>query len=136
MLPARHRVEMANLALADAPWLAVDTWEAAQSRFVRTHEVVARVRRAVGSAGWPQAELFLVCGADLVHAMADQSRWPTQSVEKLFQGATVLWARRGDVGGDVFEKGGPLERYRERAMEMKGFTWGVSSTIVRYGMAR
>lgn len=127
---------MAELALVDAPWLAVDRWEAQHARFVRTHEVVARLRAAAERHGWHGAQVFMVCGADLVQSMADERRWPRKSVETLFEIAHVVWAKREGLGGEVFEKGGWLERFRGRAMEMKGFTWGVSSSAVRYGVHR
>lgn len=134
LLPAAHRLRMAELALADAPWLAVDRWEAQHPRFVRTHDVVARLRAAAETAGWPNAQVFLVCGADLVQAMTDERCWPRDSVETLFERTHLIWARRGALGGDPFEKGGRLARFRGSVVEMKGFTWSVSSTAVRYAV--
>lgn len=122
---------MAHLALADAPWVAVDSWEASHSRFVRTHEVVARLKAAAEAMGWGPVEVFLICGADLVYGMADERKWPAASVQRLFEVARVLWVRRGDRAADVFAKGGVLERYAERASEVQGFCWSLSSTAVR-----
>lgn len=126
-----HRLAMTRLALDDAGWVAVDEWEMRHERYVRTFEVVARLREEVGRLGWRDAETFLVCGADLVEAMGDEGRWPRESVDRLFKVARVLWVRRGMVGGKIFADGGTLERYAGRAEEVQGFCWGLSSTIVR-----
>lgn len=122
LAPARHRVAMARLALRDAPWAAVDAWEAAQGRFVRTWEVARRIRDAVRGS----VDVLVVCGADLVRGMEGPA-WTEQSLSTLLAEAGLLWVARGEgeaVGERVRRLGGSCE-------EMTGVVWDLSSSAVR-----
>lgn len=130
---AGHRVAMARAALGDAPWVRVHAWEAAQPRVVRTWEVVERVAQQHQHAGGGRAAVYLVCGEDLLAAMADRARWPDHSLRRLAAAAeALLWvAREADARADalrgrrrVAELGGRVER-------VHGFSWAISSSVVR-----
>lgn len=122
---------MVRLALADTDWVAVDEWETAHSRFVRTHEVVLRLKRGVERLGWGSVDVYLICGGDLLEGMTNEKKWPIQSVQRLFKVGRVAWVKRDGKGGEVLEKGGKLEQFAERCLEINGCVWSISSTIVR-----
>lgn len=131
MVSAFHRLNMVRLALTDMDWVALDEWEARHPRFVRTHEVMLRLKQGNEQLGWGPVDVYLVCGADLVEGMANEEKWPVESIRQFFKVGYVIWVRRDGRGGEVLEKGRELERYAERCLEMHGCVWSMSSTIVR-----
>lgn len=131
MVSAFHRLNMVRLALADMDWVALDEWEATHPRFVRTYEVMLRLKRETEQLGWGLVDVYLVCGADLVECIADEKKWPVESIQQLFKVGYVMWMKRDGKGGEVLEKDGKLERYAERCLEMQGCVWSMSSTVVR-----
>lgn len=89
LAPSSARIRMLELASADRPWLSVDVREASQSTvspsFVVAEHLAART---------PNATVFFVCGADLVHSMRDPAKWPPRNVHRLLDAAHICVLRR------------------------------------------
>ena len=66
-LPIGIRVKLIGLSIADADWLAVDTWECGQDKFVDIGPVVASFKHAVARATERPHKILFVCGPDLCH---------------------------------------------------------------------
>lgn len=93
----------------------VDDWEMRQNRYVRTFEVVERIRTLGVS-------VFLVCGSDIVQRMSDRSAWPKWSIDRLLAGVQLVVKKRGDgLIADSFGQVLWIERW----------VGELSSTIVR-----
>ncbi len=67
---------MAQLAVADLPWITVDTWESDNPEWTRTVSVLHHVREAFG----PVAHVSLVCGSDLIKSFEIPNLWAKEDV--------------------------------------------------------
>ena len=139
---AADRLAMCELACATSDWLSVDGWEASQPGYVRTGAVLdAMQQRLRGAphqrpAGAPSdAELRLVCGADLLESMATPGVWTEESLESTMRhGIVVFSGGRGDLASLMDAP--TLSRWRERIQPADDWLESsLSSTKVRENVA-
>lgn len=84
--PATDRLAMAQLAFGDLPQVAVDARETRRAGPSYTLDTMREIQHEN-----PQAELFLLIGADQARALPTWHRW-----ELLVQSAIICVAERGD----------------------------------------
>ena len=85
--PAKQRIEMIELAIGGHPHFAVSTLEIDRGGISYTVDTLAEIRRRE-----PQADLFLLLGADSLH---DLPNW--RAAERICQLATPVVVRRPDA---------------------------------------
>mmetsp|Transcript_15465 Transcript_15465/g.41519 ORF Transcript_15465/g.41519 Transcript_15465/m.41519 type:complete len:243 (-) Transcript_15465:907-1635(-) len=91
LISARHRIAMCERAVCDSKWIRVETWEANQPQYVRSHCVLRQIRATFCSeSSSPAPKMFWVCGSDVASSMADESKWPRDSVLSLLSEGSVL----------------------------------------------
>ena len=90
---ARHRLAMTRLAFAHLPAVAVDDRELQRTGPTYTVDTLTELRTQ-----WPQAQLWLVLGADHARALPDWRQW--QRVREL---AIISIASRDDLTLDQVE---------------------------------
>lgn len=127
----RHRVRMCQLATADSDSIMVDSWEVEQRQYTRTLFVLQRVEKelaALFNAGHTPApaepaagacppvtpRVLLVCGADVLHSMADPTMWRQDLLETLLSNHGVVCVSRNgsDVARLLDRPGTLLHSYR------------------------
>ena len=91
--PAQHRLAMTRLAFAHLPAVTVDDRELHRSGPTYTVDTLTELR-----SQWPQAQLWLVLGADHARALPSWSRW--QQIREL---AIISIASRDDLTLDQVE---------------------------------
>lgn len=121
-----HRIRMCEEAIRPFEWARVDTWEACQPRFVRTHEVATRIVERVGEVLGCEVCVFVVCGDDLVGCMQNREIWPKESVQKLCEVVAFVVKKR--VCGD-------LSHFKGHVVWIDGWVGDLSSTLVRFVMS-
>lgn len=97
------RLTMCELACSSSEWLSVDSWEASQSEYVRTGTVMDELARRLKGAPHQRpggassdAQVRLVCGADLLESMATPGVWTEESLASTFaHGLVVFGGGRG-----------------------------------------
>eukprot|EP01046_Picozoa_sp_COSAG06_P022934 COSAG06_NODE_1801_length_8362_cov_6.524991_2_plen_237_part_00 len=138
------RLAMCELACASSSWLSIDGWEASQPDYVRTgavlDELARRLRgaphqRPAGAAS--DAQVRLVCGADLLESMATPGVWTDESLARTFHhGLVVFGGGRGDI--DSLAASPTLKQYHEAGKIALARDWletTLSSTAVRDNIA-
>ncbi|PSC73874.1 nicotinamide mononucleotide adenylyltransferase [Micractinium conductrix] len=157
LAPGRHRVRMCQLAAADSESIMVDPWEVEQRQYTRTLHVLQHVQQGLGalfSAGQaptpaePGAgascppvspRVLLVCGADVLHSMADPTMWRQDLLEKLLaEHGVVCVSRTGaDAARLLDAPGSLLQRYRQNVTVVEEPVPNeISSSRVRHELER
>ncbi|EFN52984.1 hypothetical protein CHLNCDRAFT_26277, partial [Chlorella variabilis] len=108
----RHRVRMCQLATADSGGIMVDSWEVEQRQYTRTLFVLQRP--AAGACPPVTPRVLLVCGADVLHSMADPTMWRQDLLETLLSNHGVVCVSRNgsDVARLLDRPGTLLHSYR------------------------
>ncbi|KAI7842112.1 hypothetical protein COHA_004306 [Chlorella ohadii] len=152
----RHRVRMCQLATADSDSIMVDSWEVEQRQYTRTLFVLQRVERELGalfSAGTTPApaepaagacpptppRVVLVCGADVLHSMADPTLWRQDLLETLLRNhGVVCISRTGSDTARLLDKPGTLlNTYRRNVTVVEEPVPNeISSSRVRHELER
>jgi len=92
--PAEHRVAMCQLAFGDLPGVVIDDREIHRAGPSYTADTLAELKRE-----YPQAEMFLVLGADQLLAFKTWVRWP-----EVVDLATLAVANRPThIGADAMD---------------------------------
>ncbi|XP_040988746.1 nicotinamide/nicotinic acid mononucleotide adenylyltransferase isoform X2 [Juglans microcarpa x Juglans regia] len=102
LLSAEHRVQMCRLACKSSEFIMVDPWEASQSTFQRTLNVLSRVKGTISESGLLPREslkVMLVCGSDLLHSFSIPGVWIPDQVRTICRDYGVVCIRR--EGQDV-----------------------------------
>lgn len=122
MVSAKHRVQMARLAVSSLPWAVVDDWESLQHDAVPSFQVAQRVK---DGTNWlaDVVHVFFVCGQDMFVAMRNPNIWPAVNVSRLRRIVRFAVHARPDVEGGC-------EAWRG-AVVLKGWVGDLSSTVVR-----
>ena len=94
LTPAEHRLSMCQLAFGDLPYTRIDSREVRRQGPSYTADTLAELRRE-----YPQAELFLVLGADQLLAFRQWVRW--QEVVSL--ATLAVAARARSIGGQALD---------------------------------
>ncbi|KAI3424828.1 hypothetical protein D9Q98_008214 [Chlorella vulgaris] len=152
LAPGRHRVRMCQLATADSDSIMVDSWEVEQRQYTRTLFVLQRVERELGALfGEGQApepaepaagacpstppRVMLVCGADVLHSMADPTMWRQDLLEDLLSRHGVVCVSRAgsDIARLLDVPGSLLHTYRRNVMVVdEPVANEISSSLVRH----
>ena len=138
------RLAMCELACASSSWLSVDGWEASQPEYVRTGVVLDELAKRLAGAPHQRpagaasdAQVRLVCGADLLESMASPGVWTEESLARTFHHGMVVWSGgRGDISG--LAQSAPLKKYYEGGKIVLAQDWletTLSSTAVRQNIA-
>jgi len=126
--PGTHRLEMVRLAIEDHPQFALSDWELRQGGLSFTANTLEHLH-----AEHPQAELFLLMGADNVQLLP---RW--RHVDRILELATILALTRPGfdlaVHGERLRAQHPELADRMQYVAMPGLE--VSSTWIRERLAR
>nr|XP_024370462.1 uncharacterized protein LOC112279923 isoform X2 [Physcomitrium patens]PNR57563.1 hypothetical protein PHYPA_004557 [Physcomitrium patens] len=88
LAPAEHRIRMCELAVADSPFIMVDSWEAKQNTFQRTLTVMARIDTVVNfnnCAADEKVKVMLLCGCDFLESFTTPGVWIPDQVRTLLQ---------------------------------------------------
>ncbi|KAL4437301.1 hypothetical protein ABPG75_004440 [Micractinium tetrahymenae] len=156
LAPGRHRVRMCQLAAADSDSIMVDSWEVEQRQYTRTLFVLQRVQRELGAmfgAGQVPApaepaagacppvtpRVMLVCGADVLHSMADPTMWRQDLLETLLsQHGVVCVSRNGSDTAQLLDRPGSLlHTYRRNVtLVQEPVPNEISSSRVRHELER
>lgn len=99
LIPASHRIEMCKLALLDHDWVQVDCWEAEQSDWQTTVQVLASLRHRLDK--FNGARVMLVSGADLVHSFQVPGLWAAEDQERIVRDHGLVVIER--TGTDLSE---------------------------------
>lgn len=138
------RLAMCELACATSSWLFVDGWESSQPDYVRTGAVLDELARRLGGAPHQRpagaasdAQVRLVCGADLLESMATPGVWTEESLARTFHHGLVVWSGgRGDI--NELAESATLNQYYESGKIILAQDWletTLSSTAVRQNIA-
>lgn len=138
------RLAMCELACATSSWLSVDGWEANQPDYVRTGAVLDELARRLTGAPHQRpagaasdAQVRLVCGADLLESMVTPGVWTEESLSRTFRHGLVVWGGgRGDIG--ELAESAVLKQYYEKGKIILAQDWletTLSSTAVRQNIA-
>lgn len=141
LAPAEHRIRMCELAVADSPFIMVDSWEAKQNSYQRTLSVLARIDMVVNFNNYAADEkvrVMLLCGTDLLESMVTPGVWIPDQVRTLLQEYGVVCINR--VGKDarrlVFENDILYSNRRQILLVDEVIQNNISSTAVRRNLAR
>mmetsp|Transcript_6051 Transcript_6051/g.15597 ORF Transcript_6051/g.15597 Transcript_6051/m.15597 type:complete len:289 (-) Transcript_6051:228-1094(-) len=137
---AEDRVRLAEAAVVDSDWIAVDRWESAQPSYVRTLHVLASIeeevnhalrKRAGGSA--PPVQVFLLCGADMLSAMNDEKVWDRTLLRSLLSKYEIVCVGRTGVDtSEITREGTVLHEFKAAIHFIQDpFSNDISSTKVR-----
>uniref|UniRef100_A0A914IE71 Nicotinamide-nucleotide adenylyltransferase n=1 Tax=Globodera rostochiensis TaxID=31243 RepID=A0A914IE71_GLORO len=93
LLPSRHRLRMAQLATESSEWIRADGWEAAQTGWTRTLEVLRHHRHELRQKYLDDAvRLVLLCGGDTVDSFVrkeprspDGRLWQVAHLKEIFE---------------------------------------------------
>ncbi|KAL0217404.1 hypothetical protein RCL1_007985 [Eukaryota sp. TZLM3-RCL] len=131
LLPFNHRVEMLKLGLHDlnlSDFISIDTWEGTQTTYTRSVFVLNHIAEQ-----FPDNQIILICGADLVEQMG--TSWPWDTLEPLLAKYKVLVFNRSDYNFENVLKDPKVSKLLEfKSSFIPGplvESFPVSSTIVR-----
>jgi nicotinamide mononucleotide adenylyltransferase len=138
------RLTMCELACTTSDWLSVDAWEASQAEYIRTGAVLDELARRLQGAphqrpggATSDAQVRLVCGADLLVSMASPGVWTEESLASTFaHGLVVFGGGRGDI--EALSRSAALKKYTDAGRIVLARDWletTLSSTGVRENLA-
>ncbi|EFO61826.1 Nicotinamide-nucleotide adenylyltransferase [Giardia lamblia P15] len=100
LAPAKNRIRMLELAIEDSRYqdlIEINTYEALiQQSFTPTYDVLCHLKE-----GYPDKNMYFLCGADLVESMTNTAVWPAPSIEKIFHICKLLVAPRNLGTGSI-----------------------------------
>lgn len=107
LVPAKHRIAMAKLALQNSSWVTVDDWESEQPDWTETvftmryhygrilNEYKQRIEASGDAPDSPSPQLMLLCGADFVDSFSVPGVWLEEHVEELVARFGLVCVSRG-----------------------------------------
>nr|XP_020760748.1 nicotinamide/nicotinic acid mononucleotide adenylyltransferase 3 isoform X1 [Odocoileus virginianus texanus] len=154
LVPARHRVAMARLALQTSDWIRVDSWESEQAQWMETIKVLrhhhSELLRSLprmedpdqGSASSPTSaavpELKLLCGADILKTFQTPNLWKDTHIQEIVEKFGLVCVTRAghDPKGYVLDS--PiLHRYQDKIhLAREPVQNEISATYVRWALSR
>lgn len=100
LAPAKDRIRMLKLAIEDSRYqdlIEVNTYESLiQKDFTPTYDVLCHLKE-----GYPDKNMYFLCGADLVESMTNATVWSASSIEKIFDICKLLVAPRNLGTGSI-----------------------------------
>lgn len=100
LAPAEDRIRMLKLAIEDSRYqdiIEVNTYETLiQKSFTPTYDVLCHLKE-----GYPDKNMYFLCGADLVESMTDTTVWSASSIEKILNICRIIVAPRNLGSGSI-----------------------------------
>ncbi|EPQ62906.1 BgtA-20973 [Blumeria graminis f. sp. tritici] len=135
-----HRLQMCELAVnEDQGWLMVDSWEAIQSRYMPTAQVLDHfeheINQVCGGAIKPDGtrvpmKIALLAGADLIQTMSTPGVWSVRDLEHILGQYGIFIIERS--GTDLEGALNGLERWKDNIYVVQQLIQNdVSSTKIR-----
>uniref|UniRef100_A0A3B3XKA4 Nicotinamide-nucleotide adenylyltransferase n=1 Tax=Poecilia mexicana TaxID=48701 RepID=A0A3B3XKA4_9TELE len=149
LVPAKHRISMAKLALQSSNWVTVDEWESQQPDWTET-VVTMRYKThllSLSSAGdnevrskccWGHGELKLLCGADFLSSFKIPGLWLDDHVEELVQRFGLVCVSRGSLQPErAVHESDTLFRHRRNVFLVREWVRNeTSATEIRRALRR
>uniref|UniRef100_A0A3B3XKB9 Nicotinamide-nucleotide adenylyltransferase n=1 Tax=Poecilia mexicana TaxID=48701 RepID=A0A3B3XKB9_9TELE len=148
LVPAKHRISMAKLALQSSNWVTVDEWESQQPDWTetvvtmryKTHLLYAftvsfPLRFAVNR---PLPQLKLLCGADFLSSFKIPGLWLDDHVEELVQRFGLVCVSRGSLQPErAVHESDTLFRHRRNVFLVREWVRNeTSATEIRRALRR
>ncbi|KAI0997956.1 hypothetical protein K3495_g10236 [Podosphaera aphanis] len=145
LVDAVHRLKMCELAVNETQdWLMVDPWEAQQTRYMPTAQVLDHfeyeINQVLGGAVRPDGtrvpmKIALLAGADLIQTMSTPGVWSEQDLEHILGQYGVFVVERS--GTDLEDALIGLERWKDNIYVVQQLVQNdVSSTKIRLFLRR
>eukprot|EP00123_Amoebidium_parasiticum_P009414 comp19456_c0_seq1/m.22625 comp19456_c0_seq1/g.22625 ORF comp19456_c0_seq1/g.22625 comp19456_c0_seq1/m.22625 type:complete len:220 (-) comp19456_c0_seq1:138-797(-) len=138
LVAAQHRGGMCRAATASSDWIIVDDWEAGQSEYQRTLEVLRKVARDFNVDGKEPVQVRLLCGADLLDSFRVPGLWQTDDMERILgQHGIVCITRAGsDPSKIIYDIDRLYHHQNHITIVTEWISNDVSSTKVRKSLQR
>ncbi|KAK7811096.1 hypothetical protein U0070_016036, partial [Myodes glareolus] len=152
LIPAHHRVIMAELATKNSHWVEVDTWESLQKEWVETVKVLRPGRKRKwaeqnqnSSPKKPQAfkptgvpRVKLLCGADLLESFSVPNLWKIEDITQIVANyGLICITRAGSDAQKFIYESDVLWRYQSNIhLVDEWITNDISSTKIRRALRR
>ncbi|XP_011791231.1 PREDICTED: nicotinamide/nicotinic acid mononucleotide adenylyltransferase 1, partial [Colobus angolensis palliatus] len=144
LIPAYHRVIMAELATKNSKWVEVDTWESLQKEWKETLKVLRRYR---GRKIVPQSSVLffpavpkvkLLCGADLLESFAVPNLWKSEDITQIVANyGLICVTRAGNDAQKFIYESDVLWKHRSNIHVVNEWiTNDISSTKIRRALRR
>ncbi|KAJ3081870.1 hypothetical protein HK102_002083, partial [Quaeritorhiza haematococci] len=145
----QHRVAMCDLAVADNPWVMVDSWEPSQVLFQRTAEVLDHFEfhlnglNGEGGVLMPDGtrrriRIMLLAGGDLIKSFAQPGLWSERDLHHILGNyGCIIIERTGADVHDFLLSNDHLHLHRKKVYVVKQFIHNdISSTKIRLFVRR
>jgi len=132
---------MCELAVADSPFIMVDSWEAKQSSYQRTLTVLARIDMVVNFNNYASDEkvrVMLLCGTDLLESIVTPGVWIPDQVRTLLQEYGIVCINRDgkDARRLVFEHEILYNNRKQILVVDEVVQNNISATAIRRNLSR
>ncbi|VDM37217.1 unnamed protein product [Toxocara canis] len=120
LIPAKHRMQMAELAVKSSTWIRADSWECSQKQWTRTLSVLKHFKETLDKkfANVGCVQLMLLCGGDFVDSFPvvtskGTKLWdPADLLEIVRDFGLVVLSRHNSNPMQTIEKMAFLDRFR------------------------
>ncbi|NXQ30003.1 NMNA3 adenylyltransferase, partial [Alaudala cheleensis] len=160
LVPARHRVAMARLALETSDWIRVDPWESEQDTWTETVKVLRHhYNEALGafqskkelmrnkhptessmgnSFSCQQPELKLLCGADFLQTFKTPNLWKEEDIKEIVEEfGLVCISRAGSDPSQLIQESDLLSEYQHNIFLVREWIQNeISATQIRSALCR
>uniref|UniRef100_A0A0N5AA60 Nicotinamide-nucleotide adenylyltransferase n=1 Tax=Syphacia muris TaxID=451379 RepID=A0A0N5AA60_9BILA len=105
LLPSKHRLRMAELAVRSSKWIRVDNWECAQNAWTRTVVVLQHFKKMLtqktNSNNDNDTHLMLLCGGDVVDSFTKLTKsgdplWEPKDITEIINDFGLVIIHRRD----------------------------------------
>jgi nicotinamide mononucleotide adenylyltransferase len=105
LIPSLDRLAMAERALASSSWISVSSWEANQSSWSRTLNVLRKHRELLEQHCQKRIRVVLLMGADVVASLVSPRVWIPEHVEEILSEFGIVCIERagGSSLNDLIE---------------------------------
>ncbi|KAG9245385.1 hypothetical protein BJ878DRAFT_21224 [Calycina marina] len=142
---AQHRLRMCELATdLTSTWLSVDPWEAMQSEYIPTAQVLDHfqyeINEVLGGVKNPDGtnkpiKVMLLAGADLIQTMSTPDVWSDEDLDHILGGFGTFIVER--TGTDIDDAVSNLQKYKDNIYVIQQLIHNdVSSTKIRLFLRR
>ncbi|XP_008431903.1 nicotinamide/nicotinic acid mononucleotide adenylyltransferase 3 [Poecilia reticulata] len=156
LVPAKHRISMAKLALQSSNWVTVDEWESQQPDWTETvvtmryhhGQILKEYEQSAGrhsdtsgnfaSPSSPFPQLKLLCGADFLSSFKTPGLWLEDHVEELVQRFGLVCVSRGSLQPErAVHESDTLFRHRRNVFLVREWVRNeTSATEIRRALRR
>ncbi|KAK9866679.1 hypothetical protein WJX84_006600 [Apatococcus fuscideae] len=138
----KHRVAMSHLAAEQLPYLQADGWEAEQSEYQRTVDVLKyfsqRQHPDMQESSTETARVMLLAGADLLETFLEPGIWSEEDQETILRDYGVVCITRATTAVEelLARPGTSLSRHRQNIhIVHEPITNDISATKIRRELA-